>query len=170
MTIATHDRPLTAKQEAFPRVAHERLQRVLVYQTAYTRQICSPPLCPWRSTYPKTSPLVERLPEAAWLRARSNPGSRYCQDLPAGQISIRSVLRQRSSSPVAINRNTHRIRIPPAGSRSNRSYLSWRHPPILWTLPNNSLALSTVQWHIIRYAQFAGTPFLCFRQTAKAPR
>ena len=27
MTIATHDRPLTAKQEAFPRVAHERLQR-----------------------------------------------------------------------------------------------------------------------------------------------
>ena len=30
-------------------------------------------------------PLVERLPEAAWLRARSNPGSRYCQDLPAGR-------------------------------------------------------------------------------------
>ena len=30
-------------------------------------------------------PLVERLPEAASLRARSNPGSRYRQDLPAGR-------------------------------------------------------------------------------------
>ena len=30
-------------------------------------------------------PLVERWPEAAWLRARSNPGSRYRQDLPAGR-------------------------------------------------------------------------------------
>ena len=45
------------------------------------------------------------------------------------------MLRQRSSSPVAINRNTHRIRVPPAGYRPDRSYLSCRHPPILWTLP-----------------------------------
>ena len=30
-------------------------------------------------------PLVGRSPEPAWLRARSNPGSRYRQDLPAGR-------------------------------------------------------------------------------------
>jgi hypothetical protein len=50
------------------------------------------------------------------------------------------VLRQRSSSPVAISRNTHRIRVPPAGHRPDRWYLSWRHPPILWTLPYREAA------------------------------
>ena len=33
----------------------------------------------------RKSPLVERSPEPASLRARSNPGSRYRQDLPAGR-------------------------------------------------------------------------------------
>jgi hypothetical protein len=46
-------------------------------------------------------PRVERSPEPASLRVRSNPGSRCRQDLPAGRSPIRSVLGQRSSSPVA---------------------------------------------------------------------
>jgi hypothetical protein len=45
------------------------------------------------------------------------------------------VLRQRASSPVVINRNTHRIPDPPVGYRPARSYLSSRHTPILWTVP-----------------------------------
>ena len=51
------------------------------------------------------------------------------------QISIRSVLRQRAPSPVAINRNTHRIPVPPVGYRPDRPYLLPRHTPSLWTLP-----------------------------------
>ena len=55
---------------------------------------------------------------------------------PSGrQISIRSVLRQRASPSVAINRNTHRIPVPPVGYRPDRPYPLCRNTPILWTLP-----------------------------------
>ena len=63
-------------------------------------------------------------PEAASLRVRSIPGQQYCQHLPAGKISIRSVLRQRASPSVAINRNTHRIPVPPVGHRPRLTVLS----------------------------------------------
>jgi hypothetical protein len=45
------------------------------------------------------------------------------------------VLRQRASPSVAINRNTHRIPVPPVGYRPDRPYLQCRHTPILRTLP-----------------------------------
>jgi hypothetical protein len=58
----------------------------------------------------------------------------------------RSALGQRSSSPVAINRNTHRIRVPPAGYRPDRAYLSCANtldtPPV--TLSRTDPALFMV--------------------------
>jgi hypothetical protein len=82
-------------------------------------------------------PLVKRSPLAASLRIRSIPGSRSPR--PSGrQLSIRSVLRQRPSSPVVINRNNHRIPVPPVGYRPDRSCLPCRHTPILWTVPYGS--------------------------------
>ena len=54
-------------------------------------------------------PLVERSPEAASLRVRSIPGSQYRQDLPAGRSLSDRCSGSGHHSPVAINRNTHRI-------------------------------------------------------------
>ena len=89
---------------------------------------------PWLRLVRKR-PLVERSPEAASLPARSIPGSAISQRPSGRQISIRSVLRQRASPSVAINRNTHRIPVPPVGYRPDRPYPLCRHTPILWTLP-----------------------------------
>jgi hypothetical protein len=68
---------------------------------------------PWRPTCPETI--------AHWTLARScfasgkvKPRFAISPKSFGRQISTRSVLRQRSSSPVAINRNTHRIRAPQA--------------------------------------------------------
>ena len=46
------------------------------------------------------------------------------------------MLRQRASPSVAINRNTHRIPVPPVGYRPDRPYPLCRHTPIRWTLPS----------------------------------
>ena len=83
----------------------------------------------------RKSPLVERSPEPASLRARSNPGSRYRQDLPAGRSlpgrcsgSGHHRRSQSTATPIA-------SAFPQPAIDPTDRYLSWRHPPILWTLP-----------------------------------
>ena len=96
-------------------------------------------------------PLVERSPEAASLPPRFNPRFAISPRPSGRQISIRSVLRQRASSPVVINRNTHRIRVPPVdyrpadrtsrvvippfsyvdGPKFGNVFVRWQHIPVL---------------------------------------
>ena len=59
----------------------------------------------------------------------------------------RSVLRQRASPSVAINRNTHRIPVPPVGYRPDRPYPLCRHTPIRWTLPMQRSQSDDIAWY-----------------------
>jgi hypothetical protein len=75
----------------------------------------------WMETYPPEQRHTELTPRSA------------ISPIPSGrQISMRSVLRQRTSPSVAIKRNahhTHPIPVPPVGCRPDLPYLLRRHTP-----------------------------------------
>ena len=166
-----YPRQLTLRRRRLHQTYWFRLRRLRVSLSDIARVLCYSVGISWirKPLIPRTG--CGRLAQFSGIGEENHVVSRVLQVAPrfaisprpsGRQISIRSVLRQRASSPVVINRNTHRIPVPPLGYRPDQSYLPCRHTPILWTVPYTVIAIALFASGLTRSLQFSALNSLAF--------